>query len=386
MPNLRLSLTSAICAKASPEMQEYALHDTRQPGLSLRVHPGGTRVWILRQRRQAHLKHTLGYYPAMGVKEARKVAAALLSDGFAVPLARSSAPLFGQFQPEHEARHGSKLKPAGLRTYRSYVRQQLLPAFGARRIDEITRADVLRWFEAYSRTSPGAANRALGILGQMLNCAKAWGHLSADWTSPVSNIRLNRRKTVGTFLSIDQMHRLGTVLSKQIAEGCITAALLRFLCLTGCRVGEGIALEWRDVLPDRLCLRDSKTGAREVALGAAARQFLKTIQARRAKEGMLMPNGSVFPLDGSNRYERVRTKWQTIRAVADLPPTLRIHDLRHSFASHAIMSGESLLTTSRLLGHSRLETTARYAHLADDMLLTSAEKIGTLIMVQVIGE
>lgn len=94
----------------------------------------------------------------------------------------------------------------------------------------------------------------------------------------------------------------------------------------------------------RLCLRDSKTSAREVALGAAARQFRNSIQACRAKDGKLLPDGSAVPLEGSNCYERVRTKWQAIRAVAERLPMLRNYDLRDSFPSHAIMSGESLLT------------------------------------------
>lgn len=179
------------------------------------------------------------------------------------------------------------------------------------------------------------------------------------------------------------MVRLGTILAARAAKGCAAAALLRFLTLTGCRVGEAIALEWGEVLPDRLRLRDSKTGARDVPLGAAVQRFLK---AHRSGSGRLAASrnpDAVFPLTAGNAYEYVRTAWLSVRAEAGLPATLRIHDLRHSFASHAIMSGESLFTVSRLLGHSRIQTTARYAHLADEVLLDRAERIGRLIMAQV---
>lgn len=386
MPNLRLPLTAAICAKAMPETREYSLHDARQPGLSLRIQSGGTKAWIVRRRDAGgHTKRTLGFHPVMDIKEARKAAAAFLSDYLPAPALRSTTLLFSQLQAEHEIRHAARLKPAGLATYRSYVRLQLLPAFGAMRLDEITRPSVLRWFEGYSETSPGGANRALGILGQMLNCARLWGHLPSDGHNPVSNIRFNRSKAVGTFLSVEQMERLGAVLMERSTSGCAAADLLRFLSLTGCRVGEAITLEWPDVLPDRLCLRDSKTGARQVPLGMAARRLLKSIQKRQLSSALLAPHGRVFALGGGDAYDLVRRKWHAARAAAGLPQTLRIHDLRHSFASHAIMSGETLLTTSRLLGHSRLETTARYAHLADAMLSDSAEKIGALIISQAAG-
>lgn len=177
------------------------------------------------------------------------------------------------------------------------------------------------------------------------------------------------------------MGRLGAVLDAQIREqGCVVAALLRFLTLTGCRVGEAIKLEWRDVLPDRLRLRDSKTGARDVVIGVPVRRFLKAHRRRSLRKRSGAQTSAVFPLPQAREYEAVRTTWFAIRSASFLPEKLRIHDLRHSYASHSVMSGETLLTTSLLLGHQRLQTTFRYAHLADSVLLASAEKIGTLLM------
>ncbi|HEX7854743.1 MAG TPA: tyrosine-type recombinase/integrase [Sphingobium sp.] len=380
MANLLLPLTDAICRTAKPEAKEYALRDQRQPGLALRVQPSGARSWIMRTRIKGKaVRHSLGTFPDMPVKAARQIANVLLADGVEASPARSTAPLFDSFQVEHERRCGAFYKPQGLLTYQRYVRSELLPAFGGRRLDAITRQDVVRWFEGYSLRRPGGANRALGILGAMLGRAKAWGYMPDGWRNPVTGISMNRRKIVGTFLSEDQMTRLGAALDARMAEGCAASALLRFLTLTGCRVSEAVDLEWQDVLPDRLRLRDSKTGPRDVPLGLPVRRFLKAHRASLARRGLarLRP---VFPMFGGQRYEGVRSIWFAVRREADLPPSLRIHDLRHSFASHAVMSGETLFATSRLLGHSRIQMTARYAHLADEALSAAAEKIGVYLL------
>lgn len=297
MANLRLPLTDAICNLARPEVREYALRDTRQPGLCLRIQPSGARSWIMRLRVEGvQVKRSIGAFPEIGVKRARKAAAAILSGEMQAPSPSPAPvpvfPLFADFQTEHEKLQTQLLKPSGLTAYRSYVRTQLLPAFRNKRLDAISRRDVVIWFERYSATSPGGANRALGILGQMLTTAIAWGHLPSDWINRVTGIRYNRRKVVGAFLSETQMTRLGAILAVRIKRGCMASQLLRFLTLSGCRVGEAINLEWRDVLPDRLSLRDGKTGPRDVVLGAPVLRFLKSQRGRAERsQSALNPTG-----------------------------------------------------------------------------------------------
>jgi integrase len=142
---------------------------------------------------------------------------------------------------------------------------------------------------------------------------------------------------------------------------------------------EAVGLAWSDVLPDRLRLRDAKTGARGVPIGVVARRHLKALH----RSSHIAPQ--VSALAGPGGYERVRTVWNSVQREAGLPPTVRIHDLRHSFAGHAIMASESLFTVARLLGHRRVQTTARYAHSADASLLAGAEKIGAAIMWQALA-
>lgn len=374
MHNLQTMLTDALCANALPGAREYALSDARQRNLSLRVRPSGSKTWIVRRRIKGKLtKISVGSFPDMGVKEARQAAVLVLA-GIAAP--QPLIALFSTFCAEHDRSHGATYKPAGLRTYRSYVREQLLPAFGRKRLDQITKVDVVRWFERYSATSPGGANRAIGILGQILESARRWERLPAGWINPTTTVRRNRRKVVGTFLSAPEMARLGSVLNNRSSQGCAASDVLVALLLTGCRIGELLALTWSDVLPDRLRLRDSKTGPRDVPIGVVARRHLKALRRRNSS------TPQVFALAGQEGYERVRAVWTSVRKEAGLPSTVRIHDLRHSFASHAIMAGESLFTVARLLGHRRVQTTARYAHLADASLLAGAEKIGAAIMRQ----
>ncbi len=382
MPNMLVSLTRTICDRARPEEREYVIRDIRQPGLGLRVQPSGLRSWVVRHQVQGrHVRQHIGGYPEVDVKQARQAANAVLAGGMQPQTIAPTAPLFETYQVEHETAWASRFKPEGLRTYRAYVQLQLLPAFAGKRLDAITRPDVVSWFERYSATKPGGANRALDILRQMLRIAQTWGHLPKDWINPAVGIRQNRRKVVGTFLTHDQMARLGAVLERRMAEGCQSSAVLHFLMLTGLRVGEAIALEWRDARPDRLCLRDSKTGPREVPIG---RPVQKLISARRAAyRYRYHREDRIFPLPEGNRCSFVQTVWYKARAEAELPPTLRIHDLRHSFASHSVMSGETLFATMRLMGHRRPQTTARYAHLAEENLLQTAETIGALILQQI---
>ncbi|MEC3947566.1 site-specific integrase [Sphingobium sp. HWE2-09] len=382
MLNLSLSLTDTLCARAEPGQREYAMRDTRLPGLALRVQPGGSRSWIVRASVDGKaVRRSLGSFPEIGVKAARASARAFLAGETLTPAKPPAVPHFATFQIEHEQRCGAFYKPQGLRTYRTYVRCELLPAFGHQRLDAISRQDVVRWFEGYSLRRPGGANRALGILVQMLGRARAWGYMPDGSSNPAKGIRMNRRKVVGTFLGFEEMARLGGVLDQRIKAGCTASALLRFLTVTGCRVSEAVNLEWQDIYPDRLRLRDSKTGSRDIPLGAPVRRFLKSYRANLQRKGI---GGlrHVFPLLGRQHYEGVRSIWGSIRREAELPPTLRIHDLRHSFASHAVMSGETLFTTSRLLGHSRVQMTARYAHLADDVLMATCEKLGRLLIAQ----
>ena len=150
-------------------------------------------------------------------------------------------------------------------------------------------------------------------------------------------------------------------------------AAIRLLALTGCRRSEVLNLRWRDIGADAINLADSETGPRPVPLGKAARAHIDALPGARD------PDGFVFP-----RYAEARRQssliacWRTVCADAKLG-RLRLHDLRHTAASQAVMAGEHLPLVGEPLGHRRHRTTAGYAHLADAHVVEAAEKVGAVI-------
>ncbi|WP_172449730.1 tyrosine-type recombinase/integrase [Porphyrobacter sp. HT-58-2] len=243
-------------------------------------------------------------------------------------------------------------------------------------MDSLNEAEVTKWFVALTdRSGPGAANRCLEILRAALNKAEEWGY-RVENTNPCYGIRQNRKNHRNRFLSDDELARLGAVLARARAgedrtEQAYASAIL-LLVLTGCRVGEILSLQWSDVKGHRLHLRDSNTGPKTVWLGDEARDSILSVP-RCGK------NTSIF---WNWRYLRpiqtIHSPWAKFRHEAQLKD-VRPHDLRHTYASHAVMGRESLPMIGRLLGHATVKSTSRYAHFEDAHLLDAAEVIGAAI-------
>jgi len=235
---------------------------------------------------------------------------------------------------------------------------------------------VTKWFVALmDKSGPGAANRCLEILRAALNKAEEWGY-RVENTNPCYGIRQNRKNHRNRFLSDNELARLGAVLARARAgedrtEQAYASAIL-LLVLTGCRVDEILSLQWSDLKGLRLHLRDSKTGPRTVWLGDEAPDLILALP-RSGK------NPSIF---WNWRYRRpiqtIHSPWAKFRDEARLKD-VRLHDLRHTYASHAVMGRESLPMIGRLLGHATVKSTSRYAHFEDEHLLEAAETIGTAI-------
>ena len=195
-----------------------------------------------------------------------------------------------------------------------------------------------------------------------------------EWdTNPCVGIGKNPRRNIARFLDRDELARLGKALDARQARWPEAVAAIRLLALTGCRRGEVLNLRWRDIRKNAIVLPDSKTGPRAVPLGACARAIVDALPGPRRNDAFLFPKNA-----GRRSPYNIVTCWHTVRADAKLG-RLRLHDLRHTAASHAVMSGENLPLVGRLLGHRRHETTAGYAHLADAHLDETAEKVGGLI-------
>ena len=217
------------------------------------------------------------------------------------------------------------------------------------------------WRTRWSRSSPGCSTRP-----RRQHEAPAGGN-------PCRFIQKYPTRGRERFLSEQEFDRLGRVLAELEAAGTVStsaAGALRLLMLTGCRRNEVVTLKWEhvDLEHDELRLRDAKTGARAVPLSPAAKQVLTALPRRP-------DNPWVFPgrVNGS-RLRTLNASWQIIRKEAGLED-VRLHDLRHSFASRALALGESLPMIGKLLGHAKVQTTARYAHLGRNSVKVAAIRI-----------
>lgn len=287
-----------------------------------------------------------------------------------------NAPRLDDFMREYWEKCVPSWKPSSQETATGYRRCHIDGAFPEAFVDSLSEAEVTKWFVSLTdRSGPGAANRCLEILRAALNKAEVWGY-RVENTNPCYAVRQNRKNHRNRFLSDDELSRLGLVLAQarqgedRTAQAFASAILL--LILTGCRLREVLDLHWSDLKGLRLHLRDSKAGPRTVWLGDEARELLLALP-RCGRQPWIFWNW---------RYHRpIRTLqhvWDRFHNEAQIKD-VRLHDLRHTYASHAVMGKESLPMIGRLLGHATVKSTARYAHFEDAHLLDAAETIGSAI-------
>ena len=377
MPSVELTVRLARQSKASEK--DTILFDKGLPGFGLRIHPSGRKVWIVQARIEGRSRRmVIARYGEMSLARARRRARDMLqriraggnpADDI---LREKRTPTVRALADEYLRRCDPYWKPSGRKTVRIYLKARILPTFGRIPVDRVGPEDVSAWFDAASKDYPGAANRAFEILRSMMFRAEEWGFRERG-ANPCVGIRKNPRRNIARFLDRDELARLGRALEAHESRWPEAVAAIRLLALTGCRRGEVLNLRWRDIRKNAIVLPDSKTGPRSVPLGGSARTIVDALPGPRGKDAFL------FPKNAARRNpHNIVACWRTVCEDAKLGK-LRLHDLRHTAASHAVMSGENLPHVGRLLGHKRHETTAHYAHLADAHLVEAAEKVGTVI-------
>lgn len=354
--------------------REFFWWDTELPGFGLRVFAGGSRSWFVQFRQRGkQMRITLGRPPEVRAEEARTLARAQLAkvmlDGLPVSQkARRDNPgatLFRDFALRFWADYSRHWKPSTRKGNRARIFKDLTDIFGHLRVDAIRKADVLRWRDSWADRS-GAFNRTIPIMSVMMGYAEQLG-MRPRGSNPCRGTPRYKRKLVDRFLSAREFNRLAGSLRNFEESNPIAVQAIRLLIYTGARHGEVVGLRWEWVQPPRLMLPDSKTGAKIVYLNRQAQAVLDA-----------MPNkadtGLVFSSLRGDKPIALSPIWHEIRRHADLPD-VRLHDLRHSFASIAIADGISLVVIGKLLGHALAETTERYAHLADEAIADAAKRI-----------
>ena len=399
----RVRLTKTVVDKLEPG---EVLWDSEVRGYGIRCQRKAKK-YVLKTRMNGRQRwFTIGEHGSPWTPDsARKEALSLLgnihkgTDIQALRAGNRSTPtlsdLCDRYLGEHAAQH--KRASSAAEDKRN-INNHVIPLIGSKLVTEVTRADI----DAFKRAvrdgktapktgkgprsgyrggavvsgGPGVANRCLALLSKMFNLAERWG-MRPDGSNPVRHVEKYREKKIERYLSEDELDRLAKVLSdaeKTGIENPFVIAAIRLLLFTGARLGEILTLRWDYVDLDRelITLPDSKTGQKLIYLNSLARDVLTALPRVEGNPFVIVGNKAGAHL------VNIRKPWYRIRKAADIDD-VRIHDLRHSFASIAVSGGLTLPLIGKLLGHRKSATTERYAHLADDPIRAANEEIAQLL-------
>lgn len=381
--------------------KEYVQWDGELTGFGVRVRASGSKSFVAVYRtggRDSPLRRvTIGAVGKIEADAARERARTIirqaeLGQDFAAEKAKARAELtFDQVCDLYLAEGCDTKKASTLATDRGRIERHIKPLLGKKRVSEISRADVEKFMRdvASGKTATdektrkrgraiveggkGTATRTVGLLGGIMSFAVS-RQLRSD--NPVRGVKRYPDKKGETFLSAADLAKIGAALSELDREGTnpSAVAIVRLLAFTGARKSEIATLRWSEVDLERGYLRlgDSKTGAKIIPIGAPARELLGSWP-------MVDGSGYVFPASSGDRhFQGVERVWTKVRARAGFP-ALRLHDLRHSFASMGLARGEALPVIGAVLGHADIKTTSRYAHLADDPVRRAADGIASSV-------
>lgn len=376
-----MKLTKRSVDALEPKSAEYGVRDSELKGFGVRVMPTGRKTYQVQYRSAGRTrKFKIGIHGQITADEARKQAKKLLSDvSFGgnpsedkrmfqdAPFMRD---VCDRFIKEHVEVH---LKPTTRRTYKISVEGQIKPKLGMYKVEALTRADVAKFMHGM-RDTPIQANRTFAALSKLMNLCEQWG-LRPDGSNPCRHVKKFKENKRERYLSEEEAERLAATLVQVEQQGIETSYVVgafKLLMLTGARLGEIQTLKWEYVRDNCLMLPDSKTGAKKVYIGPEAKDVLNKLPRKDDNPYVI---AGINPGEPMNDLQK---PWRRIRKRAGLED-VRIHDLRHSFASFMVSAGHSLPMIGKLLGHSQPQTTARYAHLADATMHEVADSMSGAI-------
>ena len=375
-----LTLSNRAVEKLTVE-KDTVFWDRELTGFGVRVYPSGGKVYVAQARGPSGPKRvTVGRHGVLGAEQARQRAALVIARVKAgeppvpEPLAvkQGTGPTVGELAERFLEEYAAvRYKPGTLAWTRTVVYRYIVPEFGKLALATVERTQVRELHHRLSH-APSIANVVVRTLSLMYRLAEDWG-LVPEGCNPCRSVVKYPQRKRERFLTDEEFTRLGLVLDEVETRGGASApavAAIRLLMLTGCRKSEILTLRWEHVALDagELRLPETKTGARVISLPPMAVKLLA---------GLESDPDSPWVIPGRHPGTHLRDladAWKVIRRRAGLEE-VRIHDLRHSFASRALALGESLPMIGKLLGHSQVETTARYAHLARDTVHESAARV-----------
>lgn len=388
MPKIKLSshfVSHVTCPKGK---RKELYFDTSNRGLSLEVRISGGKTYYLRytdaRSRTRYLK--LADASDVSLSQARNLCdqarnkIAMGEDPNAEKAIKRQVPTFRDFALEQYLPYAKSYK-ASWQTDECLLRVHLIPAFGTKHLDEITKNDVIKFRQAAldSGAKPGTVNRRLILLRYIFNLAVRDWEVPGVPSNPTHGVALleeNNKKE--RYITEEELKRLYDAVKR--SQNTMLQYILPMLVVTGARRGEVLNAKWEDFDLERRMWRipKAKSGkARHIPLGENALRVLEAVRGISRSE---YPFGN--PKTGKP-YKHTYSAWNTARVKAGLPE-VRMHDLRHSFASFLINSGRSLYEVQKLLGHTQVKTTQRYAHLTQETLLDAAD-VGTASLTAILA-
>lgn len=377
-------LTKSLIDSAQPAEKTYLLWDSAISGFGVKITPTGRKVYLMKFRTAdgRQKKPSIGVHGNITCERAREIAREWHGE-----LAKGNDPsenrqslrqsptvsqLCDRFMRDHVRIH-KKASSAELDEF--FIEKYIKPNLGTLKTISVNRQDINRFHISHSKT-PSQANRMLAALSKMFNLAEEWG-LRPAHSNPTHGVQKYKEEKRERFLSEEEMKTLGETLETAEKEGTETphfVALIRLLMLTGARLSEikNAKWEWVDEQAGLLRLPDSKTGKKVIHLSPAALEVLKGIPRLDDNPHIIAGGKPGMPLHNAQK------PWRRVRKKAGLED-VRLHDLRHTYASACIGQGMPLAMVAKLLGHAQLRTTERYAHLANDPVKAAAAQSSEFI-------
>jgi integrase len=393
---MKRRIVQQVIAKLdAPKNGNRITWDREVPGFGARITSAGIISFVLEYRFHGRKRrYTIGRHPELTATAARERAMQLrvgIIDGYDPLEARQQdrlEPTVNDLATEYLERHAVTHKRASsVRNDREMINNIIRPALGSLRLQAVGKRDLETLHASYKGT-PYRANRVLALLSKMFSLATEWKWISDNPTRGIPRFHEDKRER---WLTEQELHRFTNALDAYPDQNAADA--LRLLLLTGAREGEVLKADWPQFDLQRGVWTKPSHHTKEkkiehVPLSTAALDLLRKMKRKDGAAGPLFP--------GANGKPRVtlRRPWVQIckaaglsdvitlqgkrRTITRLKPKVRIHDLRHSFASHLVSNGVSLHIVGKLLGHTQAQTTQRYAHVADQALRDASNRMGEI--------
>jgi integrase len=374
-------LSKTVVEKLAPTSRDYVIWDVELPGFGVRVKPTGIKSYVVQYRNRttgASRRATVGQHgPLLTFHKAKERARIVLADALkgndpvADGRAIRDAPTVNQLAAEYIEKHAiPKKRRRSIEHDSSMIHRIILPRLGSRKVAAVRSWDI-HSLHISMKDTPYQANRLLALLSKMFSLAVSWGW-RAD--NPVKGIERFQEQPRERWLSDSELSKLLAVLGGHPNQRAANAVRLQLL--TGARIGEVLKARWSDMDFDRGVWTKPSHHTKQkrtehIPLSGPTVALLSDMRDKADPTDTHLFPGNVpgKPLQDIKKF------WKVVTTQAGLSD-YRLHDNRHTHASHLVSSGLSLEVVGRLLGHTNPMTTKRYAHLADDPLRAATNRFG----------